>query len=55
MEDGDLNSMFELTLIAIANEYYEDANEIVHFIIEKDSQGETEGGETEGRRRLCSQ
>jgi len=41
MEDGDLNSMFELALIAIANEYYEDANEIVHFIIENSSTPET--------------
>lgn len=41
MEDGDINSMFELALIAIANEYYEDANEIVNFIIENSSTPET--------------
>jgi tetratricopeptide (TPR) repeat protein len=41
MEDGDLNSMFDLALIAIANEYYEDATEIVNFIIENSSTPET--------------
>jgi tetratricopeptide (TPR) repeat protein len=41
MEDGDLNSMFELALIAIANEHYDDASEIVNFIIENSSTPET--------------
>jgi tetratricopeptide (TPR) repeat protein len=41
MEDGDLNSMFELAFIAISNEYYEDASEIVKFIIENSSTPET--------------
>ena len=41
MEDGDLGSMFELAMITIANEDYENATEVVNFIIENSSTPES--------------